>query len=1513
MTAEGTACNGAGEAPKAEFAAEKVAAAAPAEERAPGEREGEEVGGPFVIVNGDSDGLSDRGSDLGKAPDEDSRSHSEEEQEVDAPGSNAAPEAAVSGDHEAAGGEASAPDAALDASSAGGRDRAAAETEGSADVVHEVVQQETAGGDKDVEDALVASGSDRAVTGADSAATAVDSEIADVESTREDSAPADGVELMAQETASVEHNGTDAAADGAELVVRETASAEEAAAASDDLDLSVQESASAEQNGTNAAAESSEQDDALTYTESGSAVKECDVCGDKEEQSAAAVLEPVDQSSGGAGTWTVNGHPCTDTRADSFEAATQPKGHTEESKVEHNATEVTELVEQDAASREQDHVDAMPANGHIYVARSPDSCASASELKDRASENKGQESDQQELGTLMATEVEVSEGVLEADARNYGAGSGEEPVEAGVDSNGHSYSEGSAEASGEPELVIEEVESEITFGTPQSEEKMDKDGEGTLSDDCTAVVASSDQEVKPPMKEGINEAVQDVSELGQVTGNTSQKIVLGGGLVQEGVSVAIPHSVEPESDPSVESSREQKCQVEVAAGDETAESHLKADNVVVANTADKVHTPHVNSACEVDETEVKRLSFADESNSALQNCDSAVETQVHEELETSGVSLTNEIENDAPDAELKKESDMEVVDAVPLQATAASAASTFCNDSTPIDLADTDSFKHPSPGTELEYCDSLHTEKSRSLEISNIEQVVSGDSLEHGTAVGDESELTSETAVESQEKTSAAAIDQGVPFALNEDEPVVVDDAQLSSASGGESAVVDEDEKISKKDESVDIFGNSKSHENQPQICNASTMCDDRSSRIGNEGSLPVNEVAFPIEEPCPSDETCKDTFSENVNASVKSSNGVEMKYLEEPEPSSADTVVPEEHNAGDDQACGEEPKTVDGSSELHVNSENGNMGDAHVIMQDRFYIIKIPKFAGEDLWAKAQEAEARLDQLTRERDAINIRKQKQRAVCDEYYQKLEVARQELTKARAAHGDKKHDLNSVRSMIGKLNQANSIEEIDEMIAMKENIMQHETIPLKEEKLLIKEINELKAQRKQLCSNMGSKAEINEAFHQKDHIHERHKTLKKDSDELFTNLKSLEENKRKIQKSYDDEKAVLKKLNEEYRAANDIRQKAYRDWSEMKAAPRKKNAYFLMYRQDRIAAEEYAASGDMYGLQTHCNKQMERVMEMWNKDEDFRKQYVEANKVSTLRRLGTHDGRRLGPDEEPPVIPVRRPINRSSNPSQFTYTSPDVPISTSVEAPVEPATVSVTVEKDSFPVLPSPHISKRAKSKAPGSSAQNETTTVAVPEREDVKQTEKEKARLMEEELELARKAEELAQREAELREERAAAEKERLRLEQKAKAKEAEERKKRKAEKAQERAEFKARKEAEMKEKKKAKKDKKKGPSDTASGSGDSNAADTATVDGDKNTSQNPRDTDGPQHMAPRRISRPAAVMKQLNRVEPMPLPLRNRGKRKMRQYIMVAVAVLSVLALFMAGNYIPQLKSLHF
>uniref|UniRef100_A0A0E0LWU5 Proton pump-interactor 1 n=1 Tax=Oryza punctata TaxID=4537 RepID=A0A0E0LWU5_ORYPU len=655
-----------------------------------------------------------------------------------------------------------------------------------------------------------------------------------------------------------------------------------------------------------------------------------------------------------------------------------------------------------------------------------------------------------------------------------------------------------------------------------------------------------------------------------------------------------------------------------------------------------------------------------------------------------------------------------------------------------------------------------------------------------------------------------------------------------------------------------------------------------------------------------PADGTPGEICSENANAFTTSSCVAETEYVQDIASTTVD-VIHDKHN-DDDENMHDNTDITGNRSEpkLEINMDNEDRGDIQVIKPYPVYLMKVPRFMSESHWEKIQDAQIRLDELTQKRDAINVLRQKKKALCDEYREKLEAARQEERGARTAHGDKRNDLNSVQSMIGRMNRANSIQEIDDMIAMKEKIIAHESISLKEEKRLLQDIKELKAQKKQLSSNMGSKAEMGEAFEQKEHIHEQQKILKKDSDVLLTNLKSLEDKTRFIKKAFDDERDALRKLTEEHQAAHEVRQKAYDEWFELKKEPGKKNKFFFMYRKDSRVAKEYVDNGDMTGLVLFCNNQVESFMELWNKDDDFRRQYVESNKNSTLRRLGTSDGRKLGPDEVPPEIP--RYSNRmQSNPPLLPVPTTHASASASEATPAKPASPVTVVEEKTFPVLQSSQSSKPSKPKVVGSSSSKDTPGAPIPEREDVEKSEKEKKRRMEQELELSRQSAELAIREEELRQEKAAAEKERLRLEQKAKAKEAEERKRRKAEKAQERAEFRARKEAELMEKKKAKRDRTRGSTsaDSGSGSGEANAEATVTNDADSSTTENSRGGDLSQHRA---LKKRPPTLKQLNKMEPMPLPLRNKGRRKMRQYIMVAVAaVISVLALVVASKYVPS------
>ncbi|KAM0861796.1 hypothetical protein ACQ4PT_045650 [Festuca glaucescens] len=1515
MTAEGTACNGAGEAPKAELAAAKVAA--PAGERPAEEREG--VGGPFVIVNGDSDGLSDRCSE--KA---DSRSDEE-----DLPPANAAPDADAGGNHGADGGESGASDATVGLPSSNGHGGPTAvdsegdvyegKTEGGDNSEDGLREQGTAGAELGGEDAPAELGIDHADDGADSAPpavglpssnghggpTAVEFE-GDVEESKteggdnsEDGLRVQGTagEELGGEDAPAEHgidhadDGADSASPAVDSVVNGKELEEETSAPSDVAAPQEQ------QDGASAAPESSSPDDTPTQAESDPIptqaesdplVLESDPIvleseGSGEQSKGEEIdAEITEVGTDGSGVSEVNGQHDTGMTGDSCVTATEPVIHVDEGK--HQQSTVTELVEQDGS------------NGHAHVEPIADSCTSAPE-----SDTDGGLEQQSEA---LEAEPEVSNG---SDCGVYKG-----PIEEEVAANGLGCAEDTLNTSAELETTVDEGEGEVASGVVETEAIIGKDSEGDLHDG-QAVAVTSDEEAKPPAKEGINEAIPAEAGVCVITGNISEPVVQDDELVKNDVSSGILHSEQSEPDQVVELKGDQEVQVEVAAGDgNTPVSDVKAV-IVEMNTSDSVQTQdlgsaledrsmplHENSIGEVKE-EVNEQACPEDAHLAL-NDYSSVQTGKQGQFELPGAGVADKTDNVVLEAEPRKGVEAEVVDVVQLDVP---AASTVHNEPRSIDF-----INNPSLDTELETSDHVQAMECSSQEVSSttVDQVISGVTEEHGTAVTDDAELRCKTGDASLEVSSEAAVDQGEPVALGDNKAVVVDEVKPSSATGSESDVVREASDICQTGESHDLAADYQSNSDQPEIFDASATCEElvfpiECPRLSDETLEPGVKAPCTVQEMGSSDVTCEDV--ENINACNISSQEVETKCLEVLEPSSVDGVfVPVEHKNDDKNAQKGKEKIAEDSTDSPMDLDKSHKGDIKFIgPPNLFHIVKVPRFAGDDVWARVQEAQVHLDRLTQERDALNVRRKNQKAIVDGYWDKLNAARQEESEARAAFVDKRNGLDSARSVIGKLNQANSIEEIDELIARKERTMEHETISLKQEKLFIKEINELKTQRKQVCSNLGSKAEISEAFHQKDHIHEQHKTLKKEADLLSKNLKSLEENRKKIQISYEDEKAVLGKIIDELNAANVIRQQAYKNWSDLRAEPNKKNKYFRMYMTDRDEVSKFI---DKDKLEAYCNNQVKNFMEMWNKDDDFRRMYVEANTFSTLKRLETHDGRLLGPGEDRPVIPRNKFNRRPNNPSQLTASSPNMPIATSKAAPEKSAAVVVPVEEDSFPVLPPTQIHNQVKSKTAGSSSQKEITTAPASEVEDVKHIEKEKACGPAEELELTKKAdEELARKDKELKEQRAAAEKKRIVLEQKAKAQEAAERKRKQAQKAQERIEFRLLKEAEEREKRKEQKIIRMGgtiPANSASGNGEGHSAATGTPDTESNSSENARDSKVPQQPPPRRNTNRA--VKQINKLERMPDPLKNKFRKKTQHYVFIGVAVaLAVVALILAGR----------
>lgn len=197
------------------------------------------------------------------------------------------------------------------------------------------------------------------------------------------------------------------------------------------------------------------------------------------------------------------------------------------------------------------------------------------------------------------------------------------------------------------------------------------------------------------------------------------------------------------------------------------------------------------------------------------------------------------------------------------------------------------------------------------------------------------------------------------------------------------------------------------------------------------------------------------------------------------------------------------------------------------------------------------------------------------------------------------------------------------------------------------------------------------------------------------------------------------------------------------------------------------------------------------MELWNNNDEFRKEYIRCNTRSTLRRLRTLDGRSLGPDEELPVLP------NSLNDVGRSFYVPAKGSSAPIVSTVEQIKQMMPAEAEKTDDKPMVKVSNRKNQTGKNKDHMKLATggvSATISGRDEIEETKEEEHKQTKEEEELTRRAEELRKKEE------AAKLKEQRRLEEKAKAKEALERKKRNAEKAQVRAELRAQKEAEQKQ-----------------------------------------------------------------------------------------------------------------
>lgn len=455
------------------------------------------------------------------------------------------------------------------------------------------------------------------------------------------------------------------------------------------------------------------------------------------------------------------------------------------------------------------------------------------------------------------------------------------------------------------------------------------------------------------------------------------------------------------------------------------------------------------------------------------------------------------------------------------------------------------------------------------------------------------------------------------------------------------------------------------------------------------------------------------------------------------------------------------------------------------------FYFIRYRSYDDPKLRAKLDLADKEIQKKNQARFQIMEALKAKRTDRAQVISQLKLLTAEDKQYRMIVDEKRREMEPLQQALGKLRTSNnsrerggvicsSEEELDDLIHSLHYRMQHESIPLSEEKQLLREIKQLEGTREKVIANAAMRAKIQDSLGQKETIQDQVKLIggdldgvRKEKGAVRAKIKQLEEELKVVDTD-------INALQEELTAVIQKRDKAYETLRELRKHRDEGNAYFYQNRSLLNEVRELAAKKDIHAVEERSHQEVEKFMSLWNTNKAFRDDYEKRILPSLDSRQLSRDGRMRNPDEKPLVTEAAQPV---------TPTETDAAPKVNVKKPKEES--KVPPENDT-------KLTQKEKKevKSPPVAITMEHTGIKEEEKNDDKVSELEK---LPKEMETPVKNE---VDEAKL--------KEMKREEEIAKAKMAIERKKKLAEKAAAKAAIRAQKEAEKKLKEREKKAKKK-------------------------------------------------------------------------------------------------------
>lgn len=349
----------------------------------------------------------------------------------------------------------------------------------------------------------------------------------------------------------------------------------------------------------------------------------------------------------------------------------------------------------------------------------------------------------------------------------------------------------------------------------------------------------------------------------------------------------------------------------------------------------------------------------------------------------------------------------------------------------------------------------------------------------------------------------------------------------------------------------------------------------------------------------------------------------------------------------------GDEPVKVEGTNNVVAAAESDFPKDAvdewpAPKQIHSFYFVKYRSYDDPKLKFKLDQADKEIQKKNQARFQILEGLKAKRVDRAQVISQLKALTGEDKQFRSIIDGKRREMEPLHQALGKLRSSNngrgergaicsSEEELDDLIHSMHYHMQHQSIPLTEEKKLLKEIKQLEQTREKVIANAAMRAKIQDSLGQKEVIQDQVKLIGGDLDGV---RKEHQVVRGKIKQLEDELKAIdndINSLQDELAAVSDKRDKAYESLQQLRKQRDEGNAFFYQNRALLNNARDLAAKRDIKSIEELSHAEVEKFMSLWSSSKGFRDDYEKRILSSLDFRQLSRDGRMRNPDEKPLVV------------------------------------------------------------------------------------------------------------------------------------------------------------------------------------------------------------------------------------------------------------------------------------